>query len=466
MRHLLLLGLALLACGCDSSTDPDTPPASPDAPTARIQVDVEPDWVGLGWRLTAGEALTVAGTGDSLVTVAAATPCTLVAIEDTSLVVAGQSWRVIMPDTAEQITARLAYRAVPWQRLHRPDPEAVYHAVLPLADGGVVAGGSRGGDRWLRRLDHRGRTVWDVWEASVDRQTFFALLPLGEGAVLVGGGGDQGHVAAWSLAGEQLWSAQLDSVSLMGIVAGPAGGSTAIGLPSYPRPPATVLLRLDGAGQELARHTVASDAATWPFGLARREDGRFWLLRSVRTDDPQLMADVELLVVDAQGAIQSSRILGRAEPGLGLSLLPLRDGGVLVTSLAHEEPGEAGPSRVHRVSADGSVAWCRDLGAAGMEALTAGQETADGAFRLVGWIHDHAADDFSVRTVELAPDGTLVADRRRSTGARLSYLHGLAGAWDGGAFVHGELDDGAWLLRTGPDLVLPDPDIPKSVLDD
>ncbi|MBK8166924.1 MAG: hypothetical protein IPK64_13355 [bacterium] len=456
---------ALMAAGlaCISGCGGDTDPAEPALPgQAAVRVDVQPDWVPLTWSLRTGGAV-VTGSGDSLVVLAHAAPCTLFATEGSGLTLAGTAIQVLEPVVNRTLDALLPYVQQPWQRSFGGVVSSLVADVMATTDGGAIAAGQSDGKPWLVRVDHRGETVWSETDPTFADFGYDTLLPLDEGCFLAVGSGNDLLLSRRGCDGQELAAAVVVGISLGGIALRPAGGYFIAGT-SLADVVEAELLRLDASGLVLDRqglsvagfHCAAGGVVAGPGDGCR-------VLRAREFEDHTLNYHIEILTIDGTGAIIETVALGDGEPDLGLGMLACRDGGAVATFNSHSGSDALGAAMVARLSAAGTVDWCLELDSPGFEYLVPVGETENGDIRLVGSASVYVPASHVVRLVVLDRWGQLVANLETDAGDWDFQPSALAEAWDGGVFMGGSVwpridrPGQGWLLRTGADLVVVPP---------
>jgi hypothetical protein len=242
-----------------------------------------------------------------------------------------------------------------------------FSALVALADGSTLAGGSTGNHGWLVQADPALHATWDAPLADLDDVAGVTALPDGGFAVAARRersttGFGLTRVTAFAADHQVRWQAQL-----------PASGRGE---------PAAVSHLADGSVVVVGHHTAGD-----------RDRAQVWVARLTGADP-----------------IPWQRLLGSPEEERrGRAIAALPDGGVAIAGEVLRD-GHRG-LRVARLAADGSVTWERSFGGTGQDTARGIAATADGGLVVVGSTTTQGAGKTNVWILRLDGDGKLRWDR-------------------------------------------------------
>jgi uncharacterized delta-60 repeat protein len=288
--------------------------------------------------------------------------------------------------------------ACTWERTMGGTEEDKAYAVVATPDDGLIVAGNTMSfgnpryDAWIARLDRAGETVWERRLGGPQADHFYALAAAPDGGVLAAGdtrsagvGESDVWLARLDGAGEVLWQRVLGDASndrARAALALPngdflVGGFAGVGLGDRD----IWIARITDDGEPVWQQQLGGPGDDGAFHLALAADGDLLATGYWRTGEADGEADGEDRGFDLWAARLSpdgepvwQRRFHRGSFDAGTGVVPLADGGLVVTGMTQTGgPGEV-DVWVLRLDRDGEPAWQRRFGGA----------RTDGAWAAIG----------------------------------------------------------------------------------
>lgn len=167
-------------------------------------------------------------------------------------------------------------------------------------------------------------------------------------------------------------------------------------------------------------------------------------------------SDAWLLKTDFNGNLQWSKTYGGSFADRATQLLPLPDGGFLVSGDSKENAGNGRDAMLIRLDAEGNEQWTKYYGGTGGETASSVTIAADGNYLFVGSTTSHNSEDFDIYIVKTDNSGNELWNKTVG-GVNWDEASSVKSTTDGGFIISGyTLNQGAgakdgYLVKTDAD---------------
>ncbi len=294
----------------------------------------------------------------------------IAATEDGGVVIAGETYSV-GEGGSDALIARLeADGDLRWQRTFGGRHNDGARSIAPMANGGFIVAGSKGGpdddDVWVIALEENGDKRWDLTHGTRGEDGAVSITQAVDGGFAVAG-----YTQRPGLSSFDNWVVRLDARGEMMWQRHFARGIFSAGTAVRTAPKGGFFVA--GVSQE----RTPRDSQSWVIRLA--DDGKTLWKRLSQDNGSN----------EAWGAATT------------------RDGGVVVVSAAQAEGGGQSKARLVRFASDGDIVWSRTVGGRAWDRPTAVITTRDGGIVVTGYTTGRGAGYQDVWVIRLDNEGRL-----------------------------------------------------------
>ena len=337
-----------------------------------------------GWLLALALSLTTAGTargedsapGEVLRSIISTergeVATSVVELPDGDFLLAGYEY-----DTVDGEWDALVLRVTPdgkqiWRRSSDRAGSDYAWVVRPLDDDRFVVVGTRTTDEGdaagtMQCIDGDGKEIWARNYGGAKSEIFWSADQAPDGGFFLAGqtdsegaGGLDFYLVRTDREGREQWSRTFggpETDRALGVVATTDGGALVVGFHGvYPDSMDTLLLRVDGAGNELWRRSLTGDGFDVAHRVLRTDAGDFIVTGYSASFGP---GDQEglLMGVTAEGRVRWIRFYGDSDDDRVLHSTPLPDRGLASVGYSRHQGGPDWDLVVRRVDKHGILLW-------------------------------------------------------------------------------------------------------------